>query len=62
MGNRTDIQGIEKQLSYGSDRLLTEVVECMGLKFDMLTIYDIYLGQGCDPNVKRERLTERWVT
>jgi hypothetical protein len=45
-----------------ADRLLTEVVECMGLKLDMLTIYDIYLGQGCDPNVKRERLMERWVT
>jgi len=28
----------------------------------MLTIYDIYLGHGCDPNVKRERLMERWVT
>ncbi|MCK4732848.1 MAG: IS4 family transposase, partial [Methanophagales archaeon] len=45
-----------------ADRLLTEVVECMGLKLDMLTIYDIYIGQGCDPNVKRERLMERWVT
>ncbi len=48
-----------------ADRLLTEVLECMGLKLDMLamlTLYDIYLGQGCDPNVKRERLMERWVT
>jgi IS4 transposase len=45
-----------------ADRLLTEVVECMGLKLDMLTLYNIYLGQGCDPNVKRERLMERWVT
>jgi putative transposase len=45
-----------------ADRLLTEVVECMGLKLDMLTLYDIYLGQGCDPNVERERLMERWVT
>jgi len=43
-----------------ADRLLTEVLECMGLKLDMLTIYDIYLGQGCDPNVERERLMERW--
>jgi IS4 transposase len=45
-----------------ADRLLTEVLECMGLKLDMLTIYDIYLGQGCDPNVERERLMERWVS
>jgi len=45
-----------------ADRLLTEVLECMGLKLDMLTLYNIYLGQGCDPNVKRERLMERWVT
>jgi len=45
-----------------ADRLLTEVLGCMGLKRDMLTLYDIYLGQGCDPNVKRERLMERWVT
>ena len=27
-----------------ADRLLTEVLECMGLKLDMLTLYDIYLG------------------
>nr|QNO51271.1 hypothetical protein ILBEGJOJ_00001 [Methanosarcinales archaeon ANME-1 ERB6] len=45
-----------------ADRLLTEVLECMELKLDMLTIYDIYLGQGCDPNVERERLMERWVS
>lgn len=45
-----------------ADRLLTEVVECMRLKLDMLTLYNIYLGQGCDPNVERERLMERWVT
>ena len=51
-----------KVFTQQADRLLTEVVECMGLKLDMLTIYDIYLGQGCDPNVKRERLMERWVT
>ncbi len=51
-----------KVFSEQADRLLTEVVECMGLKLDMLTIYDIYLGQECDPNVKRERLMERWVT
>jgi len=51
-----------KVFSEQADRLLTEVLECMGLKLDMLTLYDIYLGQGCDPNVKRERLMERWVT
>ena len=51
-----------KVFTQQADRLLTEVVECMGLKLDMLTIYDIYLGQGCDPNVKRERLMERWVS
>jgi len=45
-----------------ADRLLTEVLESMGLKLDMLTLYNIYLGQGCDPNVKRERLMERWVS
>jgi len=51
-----------KVFSEQADRLLTEVLECMGLKLDMLTLYDIYLGQGCDPNVERERLMERWVT
>jgi len=34
-----------KVFTQQADRLLTEVVECMGLKLDMLTIYDIYLGQ-----------------
>jgi len=36
--------------------------ECVGLKLDMLTLYSIYLGQGCEPNVKRERLMDRWIT
>jgi len=45
-----------------ADRLLTEVLECMELKLDMLTLYNIYLGHGCDPNVMRERLMGRWVT
>jgi len=45
-----------------ADRLLNEVLECMGLRRGMLTLYEIYLGQGCDPNVERERLMERWVT
>ena len=46
-----------KMFSEQADRLLTEVLECMGLKLDMLTLYNIYLCQGCEPNVKRERLT-----
>ena len=45
-----------------ADRLLTEVLECMGLKLDILTLYNICIGQGCDPNVERERFMERWVT
>ena len=51
-----------KVFSEQADRLLTEVLECMGMKLDMLTLYNLFLGQGCDPNVKRERLMERWVT
>ena len=31
-----------------ADRLLTEVLECVGLKLDMLTLYSIYLDQGCE--------------
>jgi IS4 transposase len=45
-----------------ADRLLTEVLECVGIKTDTLTLYNIYLGQGCDPNVKRERLMVQWVS
>jgi len=26
------------------------------------TLYDICISHGCNPNVKRERLMERWVT
>ena len=51
-----------KVFSEQADRLLTEVLECMGLKRDMLSLYDICIGHGCDPNVKRERLMERGVT
>ena len=51
-----------KVFSENADRLLTEVLECMGLKLDMLTLYDICIGHGCNPHVKRERLIERWVT
>jgi hypothetical protein len=39
-----------KVFSEDVDRLLTGGLECMGLKLDMLTVYDIYLGHGCDPN------------
>ena len=45
-----------------ADRLLTEILECVGLKLDILTLYNIYLCQGCEPNVKRKRLMDRWVT
>ncbi|MHC1585797.1 MAG: IS4-like element ISArch11 family transposase, partial [Candidatus Syntropharchaeia archaeon] len=45
-----------------ADRLLTEVLDCVGLKLDMLTLYSIYPSQGCDPNVKRERLMDGWIT
>jgi putative transposase len=45
-----------------ADRLLFEVLEYIGLKQDGFTLYNIFLGQGCDPNIKRERLMERWVT
>jgi len=31
-----------------ADRLLTEALECVGLKLDMLTLYSIYLDQGCE--------------
>ncbi len=60
---KREILDVEIELIF--KELKTEVLECMGLKLDMLamlTLYDIYLGQGCDPNVKRERLMERWVT
>ena len=44
------------------DRLLTEVLEFMGLKVNKRSLYDIFLDQGRDPNVKRRRLREPWVT
>ncbi len=51
-----------KVFTQQADRLLFEVLECIGLKQDGFTLYNIFLGQGCDPNIKRERLMERWVT
>ena len=45
-----------------ANRLLTEVLECIGLKQEGITLYNIFFGQGCDPDIKRERLMERWVT
>ena len=60
--NRYTHLRLARVFSKQSDRLLNDVLECMGLKLDMLALYDICIGQGCDPNVKRERLMERWVT
>jgi len=37
-----------KAFTEQADRLLTEVLECVGLKLDMLTLYSIYLDQGCE--------------
>gem|GEM_PF-3163952 len=46
-----------------ADRLLTEVLECGAeTRTDILSLYNIYLGYGCDPNVKREGLMDRWIT
>jgi hypothetical protein len=45
-----------------ADRLLFEVLEYIGLKQDGITLYNIFIGQVCDPNIKRERLMERWIT
>ncbi len=42
-------------------RFMKEVLEAMGLHIDMLTLCDICLQQGCDPNIKRERLMDEWI-
>jgi hypothetical protein len=34
-----------------ADRLLKEVLDSMGLKLDILTLFDIFIGQGDDPNI-----------
>jgi hypothetical protein len=33
----------------------------MGLKLDMLTLFDIFIGQGNDPNKNRKRLMDTWI-
>jgi len=43
-----------------ADRLLTEVLECVGLKLE--PICSLYTTFTSAPNVKRERLMDRWIT
>jgi len=50
-----------KVFTENADRLLREVLESMDLKLDMLTLFDIWIGQGCDPNISRERLMDSWI-
>ncbi len=51
-----------KVFTENADRLLREVLESMNLKLDMMTLYDIWIGQGCDPNINRKRLMDSWIT
>jgi hypothetical protein len=44
-----------------ADRLPREVLDSMGLKLDMLTLFDIWIGQGCDLNINRKRLMDSWM-
>ena len=50
-----------KVFTENADRLLKEVLESMGLKLDMLTLFDIFIGQGNDPNKNRKRLMDTWI-
>ncbi len=50
-----------KVFTENADRLLREVLDSMGLKLDMITLYDIWIGQGRDPNINRERLMDSWI-
>ncbi len=50
-----------KVFTENADRLLREVLDSMGLKLDMLTLFDIWIGQGCDPNINRKRLMDSWI-
>jgi IS4 transposase len=50
-----------KVFSENADRLLREVLDSMGLKLDMLTLFDILIGQGRDPNIDRKRLMDSWI-
>lgn len=50
-----------KVFTENADRLLREVLDSMGLKLDMIILYDIWIGQGRDPNINRERLMDTWI-
>jgi putative transposase len=50
-----------KVFTENADRLLREVLESMGLNLDMMTLFDIWIGQGCDPNINRKRLMDSWI-
>lgn len=50
-----------KVFTENADRLLKEVLDSMGLKLDMITLFDIWIGQGRDPNINRERLMDSWI-
>lgn len=50
-----------KVFTENADRLLREVLESMNLKLDMITLFDIWIGQGCDPNINRKRLMGSWI-
>jgi len=50
-----------KVFTENAERLLREVLESMGLKLDMMTLFDIWIGQGCDPNINRKRLMDSWI-
>ena len=42
-------------------RFLKEVLESMDLKLDMMTLFDICIGQGIDPNINRDRMMDPWM-
>jgi putative transposase len=50
-----------KVFTENADRLLKEVLQSMGLKLDMTTLFDIWIGQGLDPNINRKRLMDSWI-
>ena len=50
-----------KVFTENADRLLREVLDSMGLKVDMITLFDIWIGQGRDPNINRKRLMDSWI-
>ncbi len=50
-----------KVFAENADRLLREVLESMDLKLDMITLFDIWIGHGYDPNINRKRLMDTWI-